>query len=588
MSTNIKTLKTFGVLGLFFSWNMAQAQVKFGNNPGIKDPSAIVEIESTNRGFLLPRMTTADMTAISNPVNGLQIYNTTTHCIWIYRNSTWQSMCDPNSLGAWSLTGNSNTNPTTNFLGTTNAQDLVFKTNSIEQMRLSSAGLLGIGTTAPSAKLHVSGTTAAATPFSQLIDTITNAASFVNVWDHSGWLANTTVTPTSAAATTYTGGYHLLRSSSNNVANSTLVASAADVKYSGTGALSVLTGINSLAENRSSGTVATAYGGDNVVNNNSFGVFTSAIGIRGMVSNSSGGMISNARSVYARVQAAGTGTITNAYGIYSEFSKGGSATITNGYGLFVGDVLATNGFGVYQTGIDDINYLGGKTGIGINKPAEMLDVRGTAVYNFNADVDLTSYGTDFSTIRVRKSNGTDLAPTIFIGGNIASFEAEAYDGANFQKAAKIVMASDDAIGAGDMPGNIQFFTSPIGSAIPTQKMIIRNDGKVGIGTSTPNSTLQINGSVGMSFMRTNADWTLDETNHIVLANATNAPITLTLPLPISCVGRTYVVGKSDETANLVTFSPSLKLTETTDVSSLAFAKKYKIISDGANWWIYSE
>ncbi len=53
----------------------------------------------------------------------------------------------------WSLTGNSGTTPGTNFLGTTDAKDLVFKTNNIERMRLTGAsgseGSLCLGVSAP-------------------------------------------------------------------------------------------------------------------------------------------------------------------------------------------------------------------------------------------------------------------------------------------------------------------------------------------------------------------------------------------------------------------------------------------------------
>src|SRR5438046_1998832 len=44
----------------------------------------------------------------------------------------------------WSLTGNAGTNPAVNFLGTTDAQRLVFRTNNVERM-----------TTLSTAKLHV-------------------------------------------------------------------------------------------------------------------------------------------------------------------------------------------------------------------------------------------------------------------------------------------------------------------------------------------------------------------------------------------------------------------------------------------------
>lgn len=45
----------------------------------------------------------------------------------------------------WSLTGNAGTTPGTNFIGTTDIKDLVFKTNNSERIRLTSQGRLGIG-----------------------------------------------------------------------------------------------------------------------------------------------------------------------------------------------------------------------------------------------------------------------------------------------------------------------------------------------------------------------------------------------------------------------------------------------------------
>ncbi|MCC7050999.1 MAG: hypothetical protein IT239_04390 [Bacteroidia bacterium] len=58
--------------------------------------------------------------------------------------------------GNWSLTGNSNAT-STGFLGTTNAQDLVFKTNNTERARILSNGNFGIGTNNPQAKLSIVG-----------------------------------------------------------------------------------------------------------------------------------------------------------------------------------------------------------------------------------------------------------------------------------------------------------------------------------------------------------------------------------------------------------------------------------------------
>lgn len=56
---------------------------------------------------------------------------------------------------SWLLSGN--VASASHFLGTTNSQPLVFKTNNTERMRLLANGNLGIGTDSPGALLHVNG-----------------------------------------------------------------------------------------------------------------------------------------------------------------------------------------------------------------------------------------------------------------------------------------------------------------------------------------------------------------------------------------------------------------------------------------------
>jgi hypothetical protein len=51
------------------------------------DPSAVLDLESSTQGFLMPRMTSADRLAIPSPVNGLQVYDTTSALPYYY-NST--------------------------------------------------------------------------------------------------------------------------------------------------------------------------------------------------------------------------------------------------------------------------------------------------------------------------------------------------------------------------------------------------------------------------------------------------------------------------------------------------------------------
>src|SRR5215471_6324993 len=56
----------------------------------------------------------------------------------------------------WSLTGNSGLT-SSNFLGTTDARDLIFKTNNVERGRLFSAGFWRFGSTVSYARIDTGG-----------------------------------------------------------------------------------------------------------------------------------------------------------------------------------------------------------------------------------------------------------------------------------------------------------------------------------------------------------------------------------------------------------------------------------------------
>ena len=61
------------------------------------------------------------------------------------------------SDSAWLLTGNNGTSSVFNFIGTTDFEDLVFKTDNTERMRIAAQGGIGIGTASPSVELEVFG-----------------------------------------------------------------------------------------------------------------------------------------------------------------------------------------------------------------------------------------------------------------------------------------------------------------------------------------------------------------------------------------------------------------------------------------------
>jgi hypothetical protein len=96
----------------------------------------------------------ASLTATSTIATGLLQTDANGNLSWLN-----PSALNTGSSGAsWSLTGNSGTNPNNNFLGTTDNQPLVFRTNNTEQVRLDTNGNFGIGTVSPAARLHVNGT----------------------------------------------------------------------------------------------------------------------------------------------------------------------------------------------------------------------------------------------------------------------------------------------------------------------------------------------------------------------------------------------------------------------------------------------
>jgi len=56
------------------------------------DSSAGLEIQFTNKGLLIPRMTTAQRDSISNPAQSLLIFNTTTKCYEGYLDGAWKQL----------------------------------------------------------------------------------------------------------------------------------------------------------------------------------------------------------------------------------------------------------------------------------------------------------------------------------------------------------------------------------------------------------------------------------------------------------------------------------------------------------------
>jgi hypothetical protein len=75
------------LLLLISSFSFAQV----GIGTASPDSSAMLEVQSTTKGFLMPRMTTAERDAIANPALGLFIFNTDDMCPQYYKDTSWST-----------------------------------------------------------------------------------------------------------------------------------------------------------------------------------------------------------------------------------------------------------------------------------------------------------------------------------------------------------------------------------------------------------------------------------------------------------------------------------------------------------------
>ncbi len=87
-------MKYFFMTALSLLCLVVKAQVKIGNNAGTINAASLFELESTNKGLLIPRLSPGERNGIMNPPTGLLIYNKGTDELNIYNNGAWQSIAN--------------------------------------------------------------------------------------------------------------------------------------------------------------------------------------------------------------------------------------------------------------------------------------------------------------------------------------------------------------------------------------------------------------------------------------------------------------------------------------------------------------
>lgn len=134
---------------------MALAQ---NNNIGINNTGAapatqaILDVSSNftapalQKGMLIPRMTAAQRGALAT-ADGLTVYQTDAPVGFYHYSAAYARWFRHSGSGnAWDILGTDLVNSTKDFIGTTDNQSVVFKTNNVERMRfMATSGYLGVG-----------------------------------------------------------------------------------------------------------------------------------------------------------------------------------------------------------------------------------------------------------------------------------------------------------------------------------------------------------------------------------------------------------------------------------------------------------
>lgn len=337
-----------------------------GVNNTTPSTSAMLDVASTTKGFLAPRMTTTEKNAIASPATGLQVYDTTLNAVSVYDGVAWVSL-GAGGGGSMAIGGaiTSATAGSVLFAGTSG----VLQQDNTNFFWDDANNRLGIGINNPTSTFHILGT--------QTLQTLTQTIIFNNKYISGSDGRNiffggggASITGNAGALSSYNNsfGYQALLGLTTGYFNNafgfeslyTLTTGTNNsafgmraLKLNSTGSDNTAFGANALQNNTSGAN--TAIGSQALINNiggnyntavgleslknNSSGIYSTAIGAQALLNNTTG---SNNTAIGLQAGLGGTANTTGSNNIFIGYSSGGvSATESNRTWIGNGSTLST-------------------------------------------------------------------------------------------------------------------------------------------------------------------------------------------------------------------------------------------------------
>ncbi|HEY5461697.1 MAG TPA: tail fiber domain-containing protein [Hanamia sp.] len=353
------------------------ATSSFSQNVGINEdgsapnPNAMLDIKASDKGLLIPRTSTTTRMTIPN-TKGLLVYDTTTNSFWYNNGSVWNNLAGSGNGSGWSLTGNTGTDTSVNFIGTTDKNSLLIKVNN--QISGFIDANPNIGNTGWGFNTFLSNTTGKSNTAIGTTALVSNTTGSFNTATGYQALFNNTTGKLNTGI-----GFQAL--SSNTTGDGNTAAGYSSLVSNTTGNNNTADGTYSLYSNVD-GVLNTAVGNSALYSNTS-GYQNSALGNNALYANTTGGY--NVAVGLSALQNNTTGFSNTATGQHSMFlnTTGGNNTAT-GFGS-----LASNTTGSYniangnQAGIDNTTgsnniFIGASAGTGFKTGLGNICIGGLA------------------------------------------------------------------------------------------------------------------------------------------------------------------------------------------------------------------